>query len=248
VDTKDLVPELEAQAAAPPGSDEFTFEQLDDLKAEMRAVTFEKLDEMQADMVADLDAKMDARFTKMEAMLERLLDPTPAPPPATPTATPLPQQRSIAFTKQRFDERATREAARAATSTPPPSRAASYSSAAAPRAPAGYRVPAPPPAAPPVVSYAYVPDRSAPVKNFTLLMVKCIQTDLVPADMQTQTRAIIAFMQAHDTRLKDLIAMDDSTFDELCHLGGAEGEWLAATDATIANEIQGSFMRGSTHV
>jgi len=79
-------------------------------------------------------------------------------------------------------------------------------------------------------------------------MVKCIQVDLVPADMQTQTRAITAFMQAHDTRLKDLIAMDDSTFDELCRLGGAEGEWLAATDATIANAIQGSFVRGSTHV
>jgi len=97
---------------------------------EMRADTFEQLGDLKADMVADLDAKMDARFAKMEAMLERLLGPTPAPPPATPTATPSPQQRSIALAKQRFDERATREAARAATSTPPPSRAASYLSAA----------------------------------------------------------------------------------------------------------------------
>ena len=79
-------------------------------------------------------------------------------------------------------------------------------------------------------------------------MVNCLQIDLVPADMQTQTRAIIAFMQAHDTRLKDFIAMDNSTFDERCLLGGAEGEWLAATDATVANAIQGSFVRGSTHV
>jgi len=114
-DTKDLVPELEAQAAAPPGSDEFTFEQLGDLKAEMRADTFEKLGEMRADtfeqlgdlnakmdeQLGDLDAKMDKmdeRFddmnAKMEAMFERFtsqLSAALAPPPATPTATPSPR-------------------------------------------------------------------------------------------------------------------------------------------------------------
>jgi len=51
-----------AQAAAPPGGDEFTFEQLGDLKAEMRADTFEKLGEMRADtseQLGDLNAEMD---------------------------------------------------------------------------------------------------------------------------------------------------------------------------------------------
>ena len=51
-----------AQAAAPPGGDEFTFEQLGDLKAEMRVHTFEKLGEMRADaseQLGDLNAEMD---------------------------------------------------------------------------------------------------------------------------------------------------------------------------------------------
>jgi len=195
------------------------------------------------------------------------------PPPATPAATPTPHQQNIAHAKQRFDEQATFDAAvdaavarsnanaahaarGAATSTPPPPRAASYSSAAAPRAPAGYRVPAPPPPPPPppppAFSYANGPisstDRPAPVKSFTLLMVKCLKIDLIPAGMETQTCAIISFMHAHNTRLEDFLKMDDSTFDERRRLGGNKAEWLVATDATIANAIQGSFERSSTHV
>jgi len=43
--------------------------------------------------------------------------------------------------------------------------------------------------------------------------------------------------------------MDDSTFDERRRrLGGNKAEWLVATDATIANAIQGSFEHSSTHV
>jgi len=40
--------------------------------------------------------------------------------------------------------------------------------------------------------------------------------------------------------------MDDSTFDERRRLEGDEAEWLVATDATIANAIQGAFERSST--
>jgi len=103
-------------------------------------------------------------------------------------------------------------------------------------------VPAPPPPPlppppPPAFSYANGPipstDRPAPVKSFTLMMVKCLKIDLIPAGMQTQTSAIISFMHAHDPRLEDFLKMDDSTFDERRHLGGTDAEWLVATDATL---------------
>jgi len=72
-DTKDLVPE---QAPAPPGSDEFTFEQLGDLTAEMRADTFEKLGEMRADafeQLGDLNAKMDEQLGDLNAKMDEQL-------------------------------------------------------------------------------------------------------------------------------------------------------------------------------
>jgi len=73
LDTKDLVPE---QAAAPPGSDEFTFKQLGDLKAEMRADTFEKLGEMRADtfeQLGDLNVRMDEQLGDLNAKMDEQL-------------------------------------------------------------------------------------------------------------------------------------------------------------------------------
>jgi len=59
VDTKDLVPELGAQAAAPPGSDEFTAlqEQLATVQAEADATKADTFGQL-----GDLNAKMDALF------------------------------------------------------------------------------------------------------------------------------------------------------------------------------------------
>jgi len=259
--------------APPGGNDEFT------ALAEQLAIVKAEADATQAYSYAQF-TNLAAETTQMRSMMELIvsplnvrLDDVPAatpPPPAAPSATPTPHQQDIAHAKQRFNEQATFDAAvdtavarinanaahaarDAATSTPPTPRAASYSSAAAPRAPAGYRVPAPPPPPPPpAVSYANGPisstDRSAPVKSLTLLMVKCLKVDLIPAGMQTQTSAIIGFMHEHDPRLEDFLKMDDSTFDKWRRLGGTYAEWLVATDTTIANAIQGSFERSSTHV
>jgi len=132
-----------------------------------------------------------------------------AAPPAAPAATPTLHQQQIAHAKQCFDEKATFDAAVAAAveqviaahdaAASPPLRAASYSSAAAPRAPAGFRVPAPPPPPPPTPpGFSYVhslsTDRLVPVKSATLSMVKCFKIDLVPAGMNTQALAITSFM------------------------------------------------------
>jgi len=212
-DTTDHVPELGAQTAAPPGNDEFT------ALAEQLAIVKAESDAAQAHSYAQI-TNLAAENKQMLSMFELIIfsrlperpGDAPAatpPPPVTPAATPMPHQQDIAHTKQRFDEQATFDAAvdaavarsnanaahaarSAATSTPPSPRAASYSSAAAPQAPAGYRVPAaapPPPPPPPAFSYANGPisstDRPAPVKSFTLLMVKCLKINLIPAGMET---------------------------------------------------------------
>ena len=156
--------ELGAQAAPPPGSDKFT-----------------ALAEQIANMKAETDAAQANSFRQLEqmrAMFHHVVSQLPAPaatpvpaaePPAAPAATPTLHQQELAHAKQRFDEKATFGAAvaaaveqviaarDAAASTPPPPPAASYSSAAAPRAPAGFRVPAPPPPPPPTPpAFSYV--------------------------------------------------------------------------------------------
>jgi len=163
------VPELGAQAAAP-GCDDFTAlaEQFAFAKAESdasQATTFTQLDQMRDDM-----RSMIVLFnSKLPAVA----------PPAAPAATPTLHQQQIAHAKQCFDEKATFDAAVAAAveqviaardaAASPPLRAASYLSAAAPRAPAGFRVPAPPPPLPPTPpAFSYVhslsTDRLVPVR------------------------------------------------------------------------------------
>jgi len=257
-DTKVNVPELRAQAAAPPGSDKLT-----------------ALAEQVANMKAEADAAQAHSFRQLEqtaAMLQHVVSQLPAPattpvpaaePPAAPAATPTLHQQEIAHAKQCFDEKATFDAAVAAAAeqvvaardaaASPPLRAASYSSAAAPRAPAGFWAPAPPPPpppTPPAFSYVHSPstDRLLPVKSATLSMVKCLTINLVPAGMNTQALAIASFIIAHDPRMKIFLQMDEPTFDEWQRLGGAYAEWLVATDAMLANAILGSFERSSTHV
>jgi len=202
----------------------------------------------------------------MRSMIELLNSKLPAAaPPAAPAATPTLHQQQIAHAKQCFDEKATFDAAVAAAveqviaardaAASPPLRAASYSSAAAPRAPAGFRVPAlppPPPPTPPAFSYMHSlsTDRLVPVKSATQNMIKCITIDLVPAGMNTQALAVASFIIAHDTRMDGFLKMDDPTFAEERRLGGAYAEWFVATDAMLANAILGlgSFDRSSTHV
>jgi len=257
-DTTVHVPELGAQAAAPPGSDKLT-----------------ALAEQIANMKAEADAAQANSFRQLEqmtAMFHHIVSQLPAPaatpvpaaePPVAPAATPTLHQQEIAHAKQCFDEKAIFDAAVAAAvkqviaarnaAASPPLRAASYSSAAAPRAPAGFRVsapPPPPPPTPPAFSYVHslLTDRLVPVKSATLSMVKCIKIDLVPAGMNAQALAIASFIIAHDTRMEVFLKMDDPTFDKWRRLGGAYAEWLVATDAMLANAILGSFERSSMHV
>jgi len=206
-------------------------------------------------MKAEADAAQANSFRQLEqmtAMFHHVVSQLPAPaatpvpaaePPAAPAATPTLHQQEIAHAKQRFDEKATFDAAveaaveqvitaRDAVASSP-LRAASYSSAAAPRAPAGFRVrapPPPPPPTPPAFSYVHsLPtDRLVPVKSATLSMVKCIKIDLVPAGVNTQALAIASFIIAHDTRMEVFLKMDDPTFDEWRRVWGApmrSGSW-----------------------
>jgi len=248
------IPELRAQAAAPPGRDEFT------ALAEQFAFVKAESDALQASTFTQLDRMRDDMRSMIELLNSKLLA---AAPPAAPAATPTLHQQQIAHAKQCFDEKATFDAAVAAAveqviaarnaAASPPLRAASYSSAAAPRAPAGFRVPAPPtppPPTPPAFFYVHSlsTDRLVPVKSATLSMVKCIKIDHVPAGMNTQALAIASFIIAHDTRMDGFLKMDDPTFAKERRLGGAYAEWLVATNAMLANAILGSFERSSTHV
>jgi len=83
VDTKDLVSELGAQAAAPPGSDEFTAlkEQLATVQAEAdaaKADTFEQLADLKAEMHADTQTQLGDLNAKMIALFELFTSRPPA--------------------------------------------------------------------------------------------------------------------------------------------------------------------------